>query len=55
MVVKFETNLPSDVAVTEFLLVIPNFRAIHILLSVMRLKAVTSNALNRHKRHLFSV
>lgn len=55
MLLSLQSNCPLTVPVQYICLSIPNFRAIHILLSVMRLKAVTSNALNRHKKHLFSV
>lgn len=49
MLLSLQSNCPLTVPVQYICLLIPNFRAIHILLSVMRLKAVTSNALNRHK------
>ena len=55
MLLSLQSNCPLTVPVQYICLSIPNFRAIHILLSAMRLKAVTSNALNRHKKHLFSV
>ena len=55
MLLSLQSNCPLTVPVQYICLLIPNFRAIHILLSVMRLKAVTGNALNRHKKHLFSV
>lgn len=55
MLLSLQSNCLLTVPVQYICLLIPNFRAIHILLSVMRLKAVTSNALNRHKKHLFSV
>lgn len=55
MLLSLQSNCPLTVPAQYICLLIPNFRAIHILLSVMRLKAVTSNALNRHKKHLFSV
>lgn len=55
MLLSLQSNCLLTVPVQYICLLIPNFRAIHILLFVMRLKAVTSNALNRHKKHLFSV
>ena len=55
MLLSLQSNCLLTVPVQYICLLIPNFRAIHILLSVMRLKAVTSNALKRHKKHLFSV
>ena len=55
MLLSLQSNCPLTVPVQYICLLIPNSRAIHILLFVMRLKAVTSNALNRHKKHLFSV
>ena len=52
MLLSLQSNCLLTVPVQYICLLIPNFRAIHILLFVMRLKAVTSNALNRHKNAL---
>ena len=55
MLLSLQSNCPLTVPAQYICLLIPNFRAIHILLSVRLLKAVTGNALNRHEKHLFSV
>ncbi len=52
MLLSLQSNCPLTVPAQYICLLIPNFRAIHILLSVRLLKAVTGNALNSAQKAL---